>query len=379
MKKVFLLVFFFQVSLQAENLNSVDNNIKFLPNLRVPGNENLLQILLPKSMSKERIIRATIEQQINFNGFRIPAKGNLYIPASTLQELSDILFNLKLTGYRFEDGILVGQYELDAPSYQKSIKVTLSTEPYVKIYQCPMPELITVQNQQETGLVLIESVPACTALDIKKADCAHYVTRYYCPRSSLKNSERKGLYYQESTYGKFHNDQTDQHKGLMHFKIISYKGSDKIYTYDLESFFGPLHINSSLQVRHLISDNGNQITEPEKVSKLNRGFAVDGKDRPIDHNGNLIFPSCSKMTIEKLDGLVCVRCIYGDNPDMNDNFILEKIIAHGVDPEESTIVDFSTNSFSNLGQQLRNNKKIELPCTDKHGKKVAPPLIVCKK
>jgi hypothetical protein len=64
---------------------------------------------------------------------------------------------------------------------------------------------------------------------------------------------------------------------------------------------------------------------------------------------------------------------------MNDNFILEKIIAHGINSEESVIVDFATNSFSNLGQQLRNNKKIELSCTDKHGKKVAPPLIVCKK
>jgi len=379
MKNVFLLVFFFHISLQAETLNSVNNNIKFLPNLRVPNNQNLLEILLPKNMSKERIIHATLEQQVNFNGFKIPAKGNLYIPPSTLQELSDILFDLKFMGYSFEDGILVGQYELDPLFHKESIKVIFSTEPYVKIYQCPMPELITVQNQQETGLVLIESVPACTALDMKKADCAHYVTRYYCPRSSLKKSEHKGLYYQESTYDKVHNDETDQHKGPMHFKIITYKGSDKTYTYDLESFFGSLHINSLLQDRHLISNNGDQITHPGKVSKLNRGFAVDEQNRPIDHNGTLIVPSCSKMIIEKSNELICVRCIYGENPDIHDNFTLEKIIAHGIDPKDSIIVDFATNSFSDLAQQLEKNNTIELPCVDKDGKKVAPPLIVSKK
>lgn len=382
MIKVFLLALFLQISLQADQIKPGNNDIQVRSTLKMDYKSSYpLEVFLPKSMSKERITRALIEQQINFNGFTLPVKGYLHtFPSITIAELSDILFDLKFRKYLFEEGILAVQYSLDRTLNGQSVKVTLSTEPYAKIYQCPLPETITVQDKQETGLVLIQSVPECTALGLNQDVCNQYVSEYYCARQSLKASDKKGLYYQESTYGQLHNDETDQHKGPMHFKIISYKESDKIYTYDLEARFGDANIDSILEERNLISNDGQQMTHPDKVSKLNRGFAVDSQNRPIDHHGLLIIPPCSSMNLEMINqNLLRVECTYGDNPDPADNIILERIIAHRIDLEKSTLVDFAGFHFSNCAQALQENKKIKLSCTDKDGKRVAPPIIVCEK
>jgi hypothetical protein len=383
MKKVFLLVFFLQIPLQADQINSGHNSIVFRPTLNMHNKKEgyLLEVLIPKSMSKKHITRSIIQQKISFNGFPIETKGYLNIFSSiTIEELSDILFDLTFVKSSFKDGIVTGEYELNTPLNGQSVKVTFSTEPYVKIYQCPLPENITVKDKQLTGLVLIESVPACTALHMNQAFCKQYVTRSYCARSSLKASDKKGLYHQKSTYGQLHSDETDQHNGLMHFKIIEYNKSNKIYTYNLESLFADASIDSPFKGYNLILNNGELIIYSDKVSKTNRGFAIDVLNRPIDHNGVLIVPPCSGMTLEIINqNLLRVECTYGNNPDPFDNIRLERIIAHRINLEKSTLVDFATGRFFDCVEALEKNKKIEFSCTDKNGKQVPPPLILCKK
>ena len=110
------------------------------------------------------------------------------------------------------------------------------------------------------------------------------------------------------------------------------KGKDIVYTYQFRGRYGNLTLNSKsvqdpdtlipLNKDNDANNRSFQVTNPEFLSPINRGFGLDRAERPIGYRGKLVLPPCSETRITKVDGEKRIQCLYSYSKNPDETIIL---------------------------------------------------------
>lgn len=402
MKKLFIIsVFFLIFTAQGKDGSFIQENVIECPSGFDMADDALvkkfgIKITKYKAQKSDNITKIYINANALLNGFPVPMVGKVHFqPAITLEKVSHYLTDIQKylpSVATFKEGVLACKYKygMDQDNVGQSLYFTIDTSKIGMVYQCPLRQNIKAIDKQETGVVKIKAYPQCDG--VFAGQCSDYAVEAMVNRKCVHRNVTHPDYINVDTTDlpSLIVDPTAKNKTPMNYKAITLKGSDKVDTYQFRGRFGNLTLNSpsvqdsdTLMPLNKEDDKSHetfQVTHPDFLSQVNRGFDLDAEKRPIGHDGQLVMPPCRETHIAKIGGDKRIECLYSFGFDKKDATIMltnKYNIDHDIKREKCTLW-----GAGYIGQNVKNlmekDNKVSYVSLKPDGTFDAPPFMFCR-
>lgn len=329
----FCCVIIFSSSANSEQL-SYQNHIECPPSLDVFNSivkdRHGLVIQKYRNEKANHITYVTLDGYGFLNGNPLPLSGWIHFkPPLSAQEIAEKLqkaASLKGPKSLLSRGVMSCSYDYESNDEKEEnvFSVTIDSKKAGILYQCPLPEEISIQEKRETQLVKMKTLPYKTQQALKASHNVSQIVYVDRDRAFAANGV-DGYYNVEGPLGTLIIDTTSKEgKPLLYEKVVR-NGDDRVFTYKFGGYFGPVALASYSVDKHVEKAGLTNIDNPQMARYINRGAGEDNQHRAVDSQGNIIVPPCKATQVIKTDSDLRVRCIYGSTNDPDKTIILESV------------------------------------------------------